>query len=514
MYCTVNHACPSTENSAEQKQWSLLRGGCTFLACNENVSTCARLSVLRRHMPPAMTFHTPPITMFHAPAMSIVAPLVQARPVMVATTTLILQAGRSRRSEDIGLLPIATACTILESCSLADGTRRLFCQSLAADRTSGWIDSRRTDGEHALQYQSDGSSALFVDTGKPAWRTYLHIGGEFIVSQDEVPQALLLQEGTSTAGRAVSDSFKTWHHVHEVEDASTQSEQVNIRSAAELHELAEEHLMAAAALEEELNRQVNGLAQRLGSVLLGRRVKELIASWTELDSRAISKFEFRKHVRKLLVNRVDPAEIDTLFDSTDTNADGSLDKEECVRAFKHMQDRAKSFEEWAMETRQAVERHRSCANGAAIAERKIAELEAADSRLLEMTTRRRTAITTRIGGLMLAKSIRIGDVVHAWEKTKGEMNDEQFTRNLRTLVEPHVATDEELKQLFRQIDTDQNGLLDEQELKMAFSSMRQESRDISQQEASLRGEREAVWQAALDAFTELEKLEAEATPHP
>ena len=65
--------------------------------------------------------------------------------------------------------------------------------------------------------------------------------------------------------------------------------------------------------------------------------------------------------------------------------------------------------------------------------------------------------------MLLAKNMKIGDLINSWDATEGDVSQAQFRKNVRGLVVD--ATAEEMDELFSSIDLDGGGTLDLDELK-------------------------------------------------
>lgn len=447
---------------------------------------------------------------------------------MVAADRLPIQATADPRSEDLGVVPIASLVVVLEHILLNDGSRRL--RVLCQDHVDGWIDDADHLGNQSLAYLSHGATSL-GDSFRALPVRYL-LGSEFM------SDSLWNDDGHDAEYE--SDSMESFNSAVKAQDGSFVKHGAALLPSAKVEALvAEVEEMAGsreAELEEELACSLPGglTRRRVGDVLLQRKrnsrsrssttssplgsrssgrgnkdLNDLVSAWIGPDANGVSRMEFRKHVRKLIGDERTSIEslreADALFESLDYNANGALDEKELRDALLALQEEAKADAAWRERAVGEAQRWRDRAAAVATAVEKTVAFEAVEQHIDELTNGAAAhTIDARVGSLMLRNNVRLGDVIHSWEKTKGEMDSNQFVRNLGNLdPQGPIGTAEELTALFERIDEDANGKLDVHELKMAFSTMRQQARDRDAEMRSLKRSRASLWNEASTAQAQL-----------
>ena len=111
----------------------------------------------------------------------------------------------------------------------------------------------------------------------------------------------------------------------EAAPASKKSAAFAMKTSAALHALAAEYLAKRDAEDAKTDKRLRPLSSRLGEALVasGRKAKDVVESWAKGGTGAISKMEFRKHVRKLVLES-DPQKVDALFAELDDDGGGEL----------------------------------------------------------------------------------------------------------------------------------------------------------------------------------------------
>jgi len=139
-----------------------------------------------------------------------------------------------------------------------------------------------------------------------------------------------------------------------------------------------------------------------------------------------------------------------------------------------------------------------------------AEAEEAEQQLESFTTNKSLAV--RLGAYMLAKNVKISDLVNGWDSTDGEVSPKQFRKNVRALLAD--ASAEETDALFVMFDADGGGTLDLDELKLALATLKDALKEDEKELARLRRKSASLAKTAKAAQLEFRKLhkadEAEA----
>lgn len=295
------------------------------------------------------------------------------------------------------------------------------------------------------------------------------------------------------------------------------------------------------------------LEVRLGQALHRKKmkVKELVASWAKGPSGGdINLAYFRKHVRSV-VDEPDVVAIDAMFSRLDEDGGGTLDVAELTTAMKALQDAAlqNEIDNEMREQRRAKLLMR--AEKASFVASETAAAEAADRKLAQIHMRK--PIAMRVGELLFGLRMRVDEVsvhptflpafglptsdtaptpqrlqlINKWEATDGQVNLDQFRRNMRRLEQTAQdqsqevasprsgdavaqdnleADDAELESLFQKFDEDGGGTLDLDELKSALNILKGDAREAGNDLLVLEAGTQSMWKRVSDLQADLQEL--------
>ena len=369
----------------------------------------------------------------------------------------------------VGLYSLAD-CQKVAKCGVAGSSE---CRRVKTDSSSSWLDTTAASlvwwvlirGVNSYSY-----TAVTVTVGHHTERCPSVTSRNPTASMP--PVKVVFHSSPPSSGRKPAAA----HHTRGGGVAAT-------TSATELREEVE-RLRAEVGAERakmELQEKAPGLRVCIGRALAGEpNVTELV------KEKQISRMEFRKLMRKLLVNP-DAKAVDDLFAELDSDHGGSLDAAEVQAAMRKLPALAKEAD---ADLRVAADRMVTLTSRLAHAQSVLeatAAAEAAHARLGEL--RDTKSLNARVGALLAARNIKVADVVNTWIATKGEVSKAQFKKNLRALGLDDASLSES-GALFDELDADCGGTLDLEELKAAL---------IKLQEAARAAEREILQLAKSSA---------------
>ena len=215
---------------------------------------------------------------------------------------------------------------------------------------------------------------------------------------------------------------------------------------------------------------VSTLGMKLGEVLSTRAIKvdDLMEEWDRNHDNAVSRGEFRIHVRRLLAE-VDGKAIDALFTSLDADSSGELERNEVKSALKRMAKEHEQRVGTEQRARQHAQRLREAALVWSSAAEESAALEDAE-RTLE-ALRKGGSAASRLGTLLCARNTNLNDMLVQWDVNgDGFVDRSEFVQRLADLgLEEQVAAEQE--ELFDSFDNDGSSTLDLMELKAALKEL-------------------------------------------
>ena len=249
----------------------------------------------------------------------------------------------------------------------------------------------------------------------------------------------------------------------------------------------------------------------LGEVLSARNVKlaQIVKQLAKNGEDPISKMEFRQRVRKLLP-KVDTIKIDALFVEWDKDGGGSLDVDELKDALRQCCESAAKYAELSANARSKITRLQERMAQAREAAAAMAAVENANVEIERISAMVNTSTEFRLGTLLLQKasSLKMSDIVRKWDANgDGKIDPDEFRLNVKKLG--LVAPNFEIDRLFRDLDVDNGGDLDEDEVKQGFRDlMESASRDAARQK-ELRKTLSALVSSASALQAELRKRNQE-----
>jgi len=249
----------------------------------------------------------------------------------------------------------------------------------------------------------------------------------------------------------------------------------------------------------------------LGEVLSARNVKlaQIVKQLAKNGEDPISKMEFRQRVRKLLP-KVDTIKIDALFVEWDKDGGGSLDVDELKDALRQCCESAAKYAELSANARLKITRLQERMAQAREAAAAMAAVENANVEIERISAMVNTSTEFRLGTLLLQKasSLKMSDIVRKWDANgDGKIDPDEFRLNVKKLG--LVAPNFEIDRLFRDLDVDNGGDLDEDEVKQGFRDlMESASRDAARQK-ELRKTLSALVSSASALQAELRKRNQE-----
>jgi Ca2+-binding EF-hand superfamily protein len=198
-----------------------------------------------------------------------------------------------------------------------------------------------------------------------------------------------------------------------------------------------------------------------------------IREWDPNGDGTITKQEFRLNVRKLFPKDTPPKvqDIDALFQSLDDDGSGSLDVAELKAALKKLQDTAASSKAGASLAQERAGELR--ARAAELRNGVLAATIASERALEELQQLQRGTLRTKLGELLVAKGVKMGDIVAKWDRSgDGEIDKAEFRREVIGLgVENERAS--EIDALFDELDGDGGGTLDLNEVKASLRKLQE-----------------------------------------
>ena len=385
-------------------------------------------------------------------------------------------------SNEIGFIAAETRMRVLEMLVLPDGTRRAYIALDEEEITPhGWVTTVAKDGSDSIKL--DASSIKPSDIIQSADEEDTAGEANKASAPSPAPAPAAAQSSSAAAGNVAASASSACA-------PAPAAPRINSVASSELRAIAAKYMERVLAEEDKLGDKHKLLKQRVGEALWSTqaKVKELVASWARDGHGAINKMDFRKHVRKV-VDEPEVKKIDALFNDWDDDGGGTLDTAELTAAMKQLQEEAKRLKERNQKIFEQRDRFQARVDSANAAADMMAEAEVAQEQLEQLLSSR--SVGCAIGAVLVKKSLKVGDVVNAWDSTRGEVDKKQFQTNVGKSM-GIKATSEELEALFDSFDEDAGGTLDLEELKLALNSLKEASITMDKKIAVLQAKKEAA----------------------
>jgi Ca2+-binding EF-hand superfamily protein len=259
-------------------------------------------------------------------------------------------------------------------------------------------------------------------------------------------------------------------------------------SSSALAERASVLRRAAAAHEV---RVFDAIEERIGHVLRASKRSDYdlgAASDSDGDGE-LSRDEFRRLVHGLaqdadaadavVTSMGSDEEIDGLFEAMDVDGSGALRLREVQIAFAKLKAgvRYDAYDRAARELK-------ALRAGAIAVQTMVEETRASEGKDAELALCKRGTVRTRLGDLLRAKSVKLQELRHKWDRDgNGKLDSAEFSARVRELG--FEATDAEVHGLFCELDTDKSRSLAAAELPRAFNALLEESKKREQAEPLL-----------------------------
>lgn len=227
------------------------------------------------------------------------------------------------------------------------------------------------------------------------------------------------------------------------------------------------------------------LATLMFKVDVPLKIKEQEKEWDPNGGGTITLGEFRQHIRGVGLEASNE-DIDALFQQWDKDGGGTLDLTELEAALLAMrEDFLLKFGEdgWKVNLELEAEklRARAVAGKVALEASRKAESQEAELRALLSDIEGRVGV--QLGIVLVARKIRVGEVVGTWCKTKGNAARRELTREefkdevyrLDVRVHGEAVGRKVLGELFDTVDSDKNGWLDMAEAQAALKKWEAEA---------------------------------------
>ncbi|KAL1529750.1 hypothetical protein AB1Y20_000686 [Prymnesium parvum] len=277
----------------------------------------------------------------------------------------------------------------------------------------------------------------------------------------------------------------------------------------------EEELLERSRLQQplivKLGTAINGEAKSTG-----QRGFQILKSWDSTNTDAVSKVEFRQHVKSLIPD-VDYHEIDALFKSLDSDGSGTLEVNEIKPAIKRVLGVAgqalEEFEEKQRIVEESLRHLRERAKESQQACLLFTIEEAAEEEYRQAAIKaREKPLIVRVADIITRKDIKLSTLLSSWDMDKnGSIDLEEFKKNVLMLgIE---AFDSEFTALFKLLDSDHSGALEHTEIKCSLRKLHEvvitaTSEELRAQHTMNMKMRKTI--AAHQALIDTEKAEKEA----
>ena len=200
-------------------------------------------------------------------------------------------------------------------------------------------------------------------------------------------------------------------------------------------------------------------------------IVDLMREWDPNRDGTITKMEFRQNLRAMLPDdKPDVKECDKLFDMLDADRSGEMDINELKMALKRFQEKATEFAEQAISVHANAGKYRE---RAVRAEKVALQTAESEQSVKDLETMSKKSVGAQLGGILIKKGLKVGDLVATWGTSTGQISKEDFRKHVTALGLQAPPTD--VDELFDDLDDDLGGFLDQFEVRAALKRLAEES---------------------------------------
>jgi Ca2+-binding EF-hand superfamily protein len=223
-------------------------------------------------------------------------------------------------------------------------------------------------------------------------------------------------------------------------------------------------------------------------------IAALMRDWDPNRDGVISKMEFRQNVRKLVPQKHDAKDVDTLFDKLDLDRSGELEIPELKTALRTLMDSAAEAAVNSVAIKERADKLFEKAARTREVERKTLLVEQVEREVREY---QKKSVGAQLGTILTKKAMKVSDIVSQWGGQAGLVDAAEFRKQVALLgltAGPH-----EVNSLFKMLDDDGGGTLDQSEIKSAFRKLADECETVKASTKRLNSKFAEVLKAAKAA---------------
>ena len=169
------------------------------------------------------------------------------------------------------------------------------------------------------------------------------------------------------------------------------------------------------------------VAVQIGELLSKQNLRsiELVRSWDKSGSGTISRKDFRLNVMEIGSISADPAEVDAVFATMDTDGGGTLELNEVKPAFALLQDEATRHQQKVAKMSESLQRSR---RRLALTHEAVADAEAASAVEDELRPSA-VSVGAQLGALLTG--VELSPLIKDWEKSSRSISKSEPIRHMR-----------------------------------------------------------------------------------